>query len=47
MIVDLTFAVFYAAQGYGAKGLNEYEFSLEFLSPVKSKVCVHDQISLG
>lgn len=28
----------FRAQGHGAKGQNEYEFSLEFLSPVKPKV---------
>lgn len=28
----------FRAQGHGAKGQNEYEFSLEFLSPVKSEV---------
>lgn len=28
-----------AAQGYGAKGLNEYHFSLEVFLPVKPEVC--------
>ncbi|XP_047452151.1 very-long-chain (3R)-3-hydroxyacyl-CoA dehydratase [Mugil cephalus] len=28
----------FRAQGHGAKGQNEYQFSLEFLSPVKSEV---------
>lgn len=30
-----------AAQGRGAKGQNEYEFSLELLLPVKPDVCVY------
>lgn len=34
------YAVLCAAQGRGAKGQNEYEFSLEFLLPVKTEVCV-------
>lgn len=29
-----------SARGHGAKGQNEYEFSLEFLFPVKPEVCV-------
>ncbi len=28
----------FQGQGYGAKGENEYEFSLEFLKPVKPEV---------
>lgn len=29
---------FVPGQGHGAKGENEYEFSLEFLKPVKPEV---------
>uniref|UniRef100_A0A8C6LD77 Very-long-chain (3R)-3-hydroxyacyl-CoA dehydratase n=1 Tax=Nothobranchius furzeri TaxID=105023 RepID=A0A8C6LD77_NOTFU len=34
----LLLALLFRAQGYGAKGLHEYEFSLEFLFPVKPQV---------
>lgn len=35
------YGILCVAQGHGAKGQNEYEFSLEFLSPVKPEVCIH------
>lgn len=46
MICDISYGVLCAAQGHGAKGQNEYGFSLEFLSPVKPEVCTHFKISI-
>lgn len=34
-----------AAEGHGAKGQNDYEFSLEFVLPVKPEVCTRCEIS--
>lgn len=46
MICVIMYAIFLClARGHGAKGQNEYEFSLEFLSPVKPEVCIHWKIS--
>lgn len=41
MICDIVYGILCVAQGHGAKGQNEYEFSLEFNLPVKSEVCIH------
>ena len=51
MICVIIYGIFFLcvcvclAQGHGAKGQNEYEFSLEFLSPVKPEVCIHWKIT--
>lgn len=36
----IKFYCWFAAQGHGAKGENEYRFSLEFLEPVKPEVLI-------
>lgn len=44
MVCDILYGILCIAQGHGAKGQNEYEFSLEFLLPVKPVVCIHFKI---
>lgn len=46
LICNISVFFFCAAQGRGAKGQNEYEFSLEFLLPVKSEVRVSTHLLL-
>lgn len=40
MMAHNTFYCCFTAQGHGAKGENEYKFSLEFLEPVKPEVLI-------
>lgn len=40
MICNIIDGILCVAQGHGAKGQNEYEFSLEFILPVKAEVCI-------
>lgn len=45
LVCDILYFILCVAQGHGAKGQNEYEFSLEFLLPVKPEVGIRFQIS--